>query len=101
MSQVKIGRVGRKNCLVMGRTRDERSRIATAVFGSGPGFSMTHRENMPRIAIMRYCPSYMVQRCERSDRSVSTGEKDVLRLAMAEAGDCRLRSFDRSFRRSR
>lgn len=62
---------------------------------------MTVKEKKPRIRRSRYWKSYMVQRCDWSDRSVSTGEKEVCRVEMVEVGDMRLRSFERILRRMR
>jgi hypothetical protein len=58
MSQAAIGRNGRKNWRVIGRTREKSNSDATEVFTSAPGDSIMHIENMPRIASMRYCPRH-------------------------------------------
>ena len=57
MSQLIIGRKGRKNCLVTGIIRLVRSSVATAVLVSGPGLSMIDSEKMPSTASRRYCAS--------------------------------------------
>jgi hypothetical protein len=59
---------------------------------------MTQRENTPRKASSRYCPSYRDQRCDCNARMVSVGEKEVCREVIEDAGDCRFRSFDLNFR---
>lgn len=100
MSQDAIGRKGRKNCRVTGKTSDERSNVATANLTNPPGTSIMQSENSPRIARIRYWPSYIVHRCDCNDLRVSVGEKEVWREVMAEAGDCRVRIFERSFRRN-
>ena len=56
-TQVKIGSTGRKNCRVMGIMSEVMSIVAINVLVAGPGRSMTHREKMPRITRMMYCPS--------------------------------------------
>ena len=56
-TQVKIGSTGRKNCRVMGITRDVMSKVAISVLVAGPGRSMTQREKMPRMTKIMYCPS--------------------------------------------
>jgi hypothetical protein len=60
---------------------------------------MTQRENIPRNASSRYCPSYSDQRCDCNARMVWAGEKDVCKLVIEDVGDCRFRSFDLSLRR--
>ena len=100
MSQAAIGKKGRKNCRVMGRTREVSSSDATAVLTNAPGCSIMHSEKIPSMASIRYWPSYAVHRCDCKDRRVSAGEKEVCRVVIVEAGDCRFRSFERSFRRS-
>jgi hypothetical protein len=99
MSHAKIGRAGKKNCRVIGRTKELRSNIATTVLSRGPGFWITQSEKIPRKARNRYCPSHIVHLCDCSARSVSRGFMEVWRAVIEEAGDCRLRIFDRSFRR--
>lgn len=101
MSHAAIGRKGRKNWRVMGRTRERSKNDATAVLTSAPGDSMMQSENMPRIARRRYWPSYSVHRWHCRERNVSAGEKEVWRAVIEEAGDWRLRSLERSFRRIR
>ena len=49
-----MGRKGRKNCRVIGRTRDVRSNVATNALGKGPGDSMMLNEKMKRTASIRY-----------------------------------------------
>ncbi len=75
--------------------------VENTVLTIGPGEGIMHREKMPRIMSMRYCPSYTDQRCCRNDLKVSWTEKDVLSVVMEEEGDCRLRIFERNFRRIR
>ena len=99
MSHAKIGRAGRKNCRVMGRTRELMRSVAITVFIKGPGFRMTQREKIPRKAKNRYCPSHTVHLCFCSALSVSSGFIEVWRAVIVEAGDCRFLIFERSFRR--
>ena len=54
MSHPAMGKKGRKNCLVMGISRENRSRVAIAVFASGPGASMRVKEKMPMISSNKY-----------------------------------------------
>lgn len=99
MSHANIGRAGRKNCRVMGRTSEVRRSVARPVLIRGPGFWMTQSEKIPKKAKKRYCPSNIVHLCDCSARSVSIGLNEVWRAVIEEAGDCRFRIFDRSFRR--
>lgn len=89
---------GRKNCRVMGKISDVNNKLATNVFVNGPGDSITLREKIPTIARNNHCPSYNVHLCSCNDLIVSAGENEVCNAAIEEAGDCRLRNFDRSLR---
>ena len=50
------------------------TRVEMAVFTKGPGDGMMHREKIPSIMRMRYCPSKNDHRCRRRDSMVSAGE---------------------------
>jgi hypothetical protein len=54
---VRIGKIGRKNCRVMGKISAVIRRAAAAVLTTGPGDSAMHNEKMARMARIRYCPS--------------------------------------------
>lgn len=95
-----MGMNGRKNCRVIGSKSDVRSRVATAVFTKGPGLSMMLRQKIPRMAIIIHCPSFTDHLCACNALIVSAGENEVCKVANEDAGDCLLRSFDRSVRRS-
>lgn len=56
-SQVKIGRTGRKNCLVIGISRAKINNDAAPVFTNGPGAWLIDRENIARMINIMYCPS--------------------------------------------
>jgi hypothetical protein len=89
-NHVKAGRNGRRNWRVMGNSRPSMSRAAVNVFAKGPGSSLTDKEKMAIMAKIKYWPSYMDHGCERSERSVSAGEKEVSSEAMDDVGDCLL-----------
>ena len=97
-----MGKKGRKNCLVIGNTSDVSSKVTRiAVWYVTAGSVMMARAKMSRTVTMRYCPSKKDHWCERSDRRVSEGEKEVCRSAKEEAGDWRLRRVERIFRLKR
>lgn len=75
--------------------------VAIVVFARGPGDWMTVKEKMPMIKSNKYWKSYKVHRCDCRARKVSTGEKEVCNDEIEEVGDKRLRSFERSLRRTR
>jgi len=75
---------------VIGSNKPSMSRAAVNVFAKGPGSSLTDREKMAIIAKIKYWPSYIDHGCERSERSVSAGEKEVSSEAMDDVGDCLL-----------
>lgn len=100
MRYAAMGMNGMKNCLVIGRTSEARSNVATAVLTRGPGDSIMDKEKMPKKARSNQCPSYIVHLCACKDLRVSNGENDVCNAVIEDAGDCRFRSFERSFRRS-
>jgi hypothetical protein len=62
MSQPATGKNGKKNCLVIGRRREKRRRVAIEVLPNGPGDWMIVKEKKPRIRSSRYWKSYIVQR---------------------------------------
>jgi hypothetical protein len=85
---------------VIGRTREVKRSVATTVLTSAPGVCITQREKIPRNASSRYCPSYIDQRCDCNARIVWVGEKEVCKVVIEDAGDCRFRSLDLSRRRN-
>lgn len=52
-----MGMKGRKNCRVIGRSRDRPMNVATNILIMGPGDSIIHREKMPRKERIIHCPS--------------------------------------------
>jgi hypothetical protein len=56
-SQVKMGRTGRKNCLVMGMSRASMSNDAAPVLTKGPGAWLMESEKMAMMIRIRYWPS--------------------------------------------
>lgn len=96
-----MGRKGRKNCLVMGKIKDNINKVDIKVLTSGPGCSIIDKQNMPKIARMRYWPSQKDHLWALSERSVSDGSHDVWRVARLEPGDWPLLIRDPNFLRMR
>ena len=94
-----MGMKGRKNCLVIGSSNEVPINVATSILARGPGDSIMLNEKIPKNARMSHCPSCHVHLCCCKDLRVSAGEKDVCKAVIEDAGDSRLRSFERSFRR--
>lgn len=95
-----MGMKGKKNCRVIGKTSDVRSSVAMAVLTNGAGVSIMLKQKMPRMARRSHCPSRTDHLCSCNARTVSTGETEVCRAEIEDAGDCLPFSFDRIFRRN-
>lgn len=100
-NQVKIGRTGRKNCLVTGMSSASISKDAAAVLTSGPGAWLMESEKMATMINIKYCPSLYDHLCVLKARIVSEGSKEVSIEAIDDAGDCAERNLDRNRLRMR
>lgn len=92
-----IGKNGKKNCRVIGKIKDNINKVDIKVLTSGPGCSITAKENIPRIARSKYWPSQNDHRCAWRDRSVCDGFQEVCSVARFEPGDCPLLIRDPNF----
>ena len=92
---------GRKNCEVIGIMSNVVMPATIRVLTSGGKLWFRYSEPAAIVNQNKCCRSYSVHRCANSFIIVFVGSTEVCREANDEAGDCRLRILEASFRRRR